>query len=184
MKRISALGAILAVLIGSPAFAQGSNKTLLVPVPDHGTIKFTIPETWSAEISSPPGLPPTVSFKIPSQREAQLLVTILWSPQNDPEFTKPEAVKAAIQRASASIQESAVQSSLAINELRGKSTLGYWFWATDKHPAPGEYEHMANGALPLADVLMDFTILTHGVPPESFTAALAVVKNATKIEGR
>lgn len=183
MKRIFALGALLAVLIGSPAFAQES-KNVAVPVPDHGTIKFSIPETWTGEISSPPGLPPTVTFKIPGQRDARLLVTILWSPQNDPEFTKPEAVKAAIQRASAEIQETAVQSSLPINEVRGKSSLGYWFWATDKHPAPGEYEYMANGALPLGDVIMDFTILTHAAPPESLTTALGVVKNATRSAGQ
>ncbi|HYM61227.1 MAG TPA: hypothetical protein VEZ11_10070 [Thermoanaerobaculia bacterium] len=184
MKRIIALGVLFTALIASPVLAQGSNKIFPVPVPDHGTVRFSIPESWTAEISARPGLPPTVTFKIPDQRDAQLLITILWSPQDDPEFTKPESIKAAIQQASAMIQETAVQSSLAINELRSKSAVGYWFWATDKKPAPGEFEHMANGALPLGDVVMDFTILTHAAPPESLAVALGVVKNATRVAGQ
>ena len=148
-------------------------------VPDHGTLHVTAPQHWTDRMEAPRGLPPTVELT-DSKNKMLLLLTPLWSSAGDPQFNTAEAIRAGIERAAHRAQESSVEKELPLREIETADGKGYYFSATDRAPAEGEYEYMAGGAVPVGDLVVSFTVLTHVAPPEGIAEALAIVRTATQ----
>lgn len=91
-----------------------------------------------------------------------------------------EAIRAGIERAAHGARSGAVEKELPLREIETADGKGYYFSATDRSPAKGEYEYMANGAVPVGNLLVSFTVLTHTAPPQGIADAIAIVKTATQ----
>ena len=139
------------------------------------------PANWTRQVQEgKENVPPTIEFSDPGGG-VKLLITPLWSPTPDPQFNSPEKIRAAIERAAQAAQETALEKELPLQEITAKSGRGYYFAATDRAPKKGEYEYMANGAVPAGELLVSFTILSHTAPPKGLALPLAVVRTSRQI---
>lgn len=162
-----------------PGVADG--EVVAFPVRGHGELQLTIPRGWRSQIRPLSGdLPPTIDFSPSSDREAKLLVTILWSPTADPAFNSAERIRSLLPETSRKFVATSVEKQIRLNELRVPSGMGYWFSLTDGAPKPGEFKHMTQGAIPVGDLLLTFTALSHTPPPEAIQGALAVLATAVQ----
>ena len=70
---------------------------------------------------------------------------------------------------------------LSVNELTGTSGVGYYFSATDRAPAPGEYRYMTQGMISVGALAVTFTILTNDGQSGVVDDALAMVSRAAHV---
>ncbi|HYK05125.1 MAG TPA: hypothetical protein VE974_25465 [Thermoanaerobaculia bacterium] len=173
--------AIVVYLIATGAGAQAEDAALRsYAVPDHGTLKLSVPAGWTQRVEGEPAMPPTITLSS-DDGKLLLMITPLWSPEGDPKFNSPESIREAIEGAAKSIQASAVEKELPLRTLKTASGEGFFFWATDRAPGAGEHEYMANGAVPAGKLLLSFTVLSHAAPPAGIADALAVVASASQV---
>jgi hypothetical protein len=69
-------------------------------------------------------------------------------------------------------------SALPLVEFAGASGIGYYFSATDKAPAPGDFKHLTEGMLQVDDLTLAFTTLTNDGQERARAAALDMMKSA------
>lgn len=159
------------------AQAQDAPPVRSYPVADHGALNLSVPAKWTERVRSAQGVPPTIELSS-DDGKALLLVTPLWSPDDDPKFNSTENIHTAIERAAKAVEGTAVEEKLTLRPLETSSGEGHFFWATDRAPKAGEYKYMANGAVPAGKLLLSFTVLSHVAPPEGLAEAIAVVASA------
>jgi hypothetical protein len=99
-------------------------------VPGHGSLALPVPAAWKQEVNQPPTDPsPTITFSPASGDDFKVLVTPLWSPTNDPNFNKPQAVRRLIDNETRKMLPSAVEKELAVKEFKGAAGTGYYYLA-------------------------------------------------------
>ncbi|HEX9983203.1 MAG TPA: hypothetical protein VGF69_08060 [Thermoanaerobaculia bacterium] len=169
-RRSLALCALLLVA----AVAQGASY----PVPGHGALQLSVPAGWTATVREVEGaLPPTIVLAH-EKDGTRLLLTPLWSPKDNASFNSAKNVRLSVQQAAEQVQPTAVEKELTLREVVTSSGKGTFFWATDRAPKAGEYEYVAQGAVPAGKLMVSFTILTHRAPPAGIDEALAIVRSA------
>jgi hypothetical protein len=157
------------------AFAQAPVHTF--EVPRHGSLKLSVPAAWSESVQrAEGGMPPTIEFT-EEKTGTKLLVTPLWSPDEDPQFTSEPYIKAAVERSAASVQPSSDEK-LVLRDIKTVTGAGHYFHATDRAPAEGEFKYMASGVVPAGRLLLSFTVLCHDGKPAAMDGALEIVRSA------
>jgi hypothetical protein len=71
-----------------------------------------------------------------------------------------------------------VEKSLPLKALTGPSGSGYYFVATDRAPALGEWKYLTQGIIRVDDIVLAFTILTNDGQEATVTAALGMLRHA------
>lgn len=160
------------------AALAGENQYSL---PGHGSIELTVPEAWSDTVNQPPGeLPPTIVFQSGELSEFQVLVTPIWGMSADDSSNSDGKIRALVLRAASESADSAVEQTLPLQEFVGPWGNGYYFFATDRAPKPGEFLYMTQGALAVDDLTLVFTILTKPGADEAVDRALRMVQGARR----
>jgi len=60
-------------------------------IPLHGVLTMSVPISWHDETRQPPNdLPPTIVIRPESGKYFEILITVLWSPEQKPNFNNPE----------------------------------------------------------------------------------------------
>jgi hypothetical protein len=167
---------LFTAFVATAAFAAES-KVVKFAVPDHGTVEFSVPNDWTSTVLARPGIPPTMRIAGP-KGEPMLMLTAFWNTDKEPNLTSAANVDKMMGDVVARVQPSAVQEKLTVTPLQGTAGTGKYFWATDKAPRAGEYEHLAQGLYSTGDLLLQFTTLTHKEPPQGVAPSLEVVKSA------
>jgi hypothetical protein len=92
-----------------------------------------------------------------------------------------DVVKERVRSAANAVLPQSVETQMAVVELRGKQTAGYWFSSTDKAPsgAPTDYKYMSQGIALTGPVTNIFTLLSHDPAPEVREKALRIIASAT-----
>jgi len=178
MKRSFVIAAAL-LLSSIVAHAEERKPGRSYPVPGHGAVQFSVPADWTERVRATGGAPPTIELTAP-KGEVTLLITAMWSPDDHAQFNSAENIRAAIEQSAKSVQSTAVEKELVLRPIATASGKGHFFWATDRAPKAGEYEFMANGAVPAGNLLLSFTALSHVAPPEGIQKALAIVQSAVQ----
>jgi hypothetical protein len=152
-------------------------------LPDHGSIQLNVPTLWKEEIRQPPNrLPPTVTFKQKAGASFQVLVTPIWLVKKDSPLASVEGIRQQMQQAAEQAQSRAVEKTIKVKELDGSSGHGYYFSATDRSPAPGEYKYMTQGMVRVSNLVVTFTILTNDSQGNIVTDAIAMLKSAVHVD--
>jgi hypothetical protein len=152
-------------------------------LPDHGSIRLMVPESWQDEVRQrPEGLPPTIIFTPKNGTLFQILLTPVFS--RDPGMVMPAApeIKASVEWAAENTKSQAVEESIPVNELSGAEVIGYYFSATDKAPKPDEYEYLTQGMFRLGELAPTFTILTNDGAQNVVAESLTMLRNAVHIQ--
>jgi hypothetical protein len=148
-------------------------------VPGHGSLALPVPAAWKQEVNQPPTDPsPTITFSPASGDDFKVLVTPLWSPTNDPNFNKPQAVRRLIDNETRKMLPSAVEKELAVKEFKGAAGTGYYYLATDKAPKPGEYPYMVRALAGAGDLLLSVTVLCRAKDSPAIADTLRALQQA------
>ena len=164
------LGAAIAIAAASPAH---------IVVPGRGDMVLAVPAGWAQ--TRGPGTengPPTLSLKESSGRTFHVDLTVLGR-NADGTRNDPTRIRAFVGEAAKAAESQSVEKHLAIRDLPGANGRGFYFLATDRAPAPGEWKYLTQGAVGVGNVLLVFTILTNDGQDEIAAAALQMVRQAT-----
>jgi hypothetical protein len=177
------LGRLGVALLLAIAFSGASAQTKAekrYPLAQRGTLVVAVPAGWVEDVKQDDkALPPTISYSLAAGKPQQVLMTPIWPPRADlPPFTK-ETVRGYVESALQPIREQAVEQSIPVVEFAGKSGAGYYFDATDKDPAPGEFKNLRQGMLMVGSLAVGFTILTHSRQDAVVRDAMQMLQGAT-----
>jgi len=178
------MGKWLSLLIAiSIAAVAADTVTKRYALPDKSSLQLVVPASWKDEVrQQQAGTPPTIVFT-PRQGSAfQVLVTPIWRPRPDIPVATREQVRASVQRAADHVKGQAVENTLPLVEFAGASGSGYYFSATDKAPAAGDYKYLTEGMLQVEDLTVAFTILANEGEQQVRAAALDMVKTAARAQ--
>ncbi|HEX2650672.1 MAG TPA: hypothetical protein VHN19_12145 [Burkholderiales bacterium] len=169
---------LLMALAFCGANAQGKAEKKY-PLPGRGTLVVTVPANWIDELKQDDQTrAPTISYTLAAGKPPQVMMTPIWPARSDtPPITK-ELVRQYVENALKPIREQAVEKSIPIVEFAGKSGAGYYFDATDKDPAPGEFKYLRQGMLMTNGIALGFTILTHSRQEPLVREAMQVLQGA------
>lgn len=179
VKRLSGSCAAAALLMCAACALAEESATRSYPLPDHGALQLNVPKSWREEVKQPPdGEPPTITFR-PARGEAfQIMVTPVYPPRAGMPMPALAAVKADVEKAAAQAAPQAAERRLAIHDIRGPGGAGYYFSATDKAPAPGEYRLMTQAELLAGGVVPVMTALSNDASGAVQSQALEMIKSA------
>ena len=178
------MGKWLALLIAmSSATLAADTVTKRYALPDKSSVQLVVPASWKDEVRQPQaGAPPTIAFTPREGTGFQVLVTPIWRPRPDMPLATREQLRASVQRAADDAKSQAVEGELPLAELAGASGSGYYFSATDKAPAPGDFKYLTEGLLQVDDLTIAFTILANEGQQQVRAAALEMLKSAARAQ--
>jgi hypothetical protein len=129
------------------------------PLPRHGTLILSLPESWDQEVrQAPEGVPPTIVLTPREGDDFEVLITPFWDPENRPDFNSPQVAKSVVDGDLARMLPGAVEREVKIREIQGTSRVGYYFFVTDKAPGSG-YPYAVRADIGVGDLLLHVTVL-------------------------
>jgi hypothetical protein len=169
-------------------FVCGPVESATVPqhftLPAHGTLLLNVPESWKSDVKQPKGgLPPTIGFGPRSGAPFLVLITAIWGigpGASAPDDTK---IRSTVATGAKSAESRSVEGSLSLRDIVGPSGRGYYFVATDRAPAPGEWKTLTQGAMRTGAIALSFTILTNAGQELEAKAALEMIRLAVQQPG-
>ncbi len=171
--------ALLGLLVASQVVSAGDTVPRQFSLPDHGVFEIAVPADWQDQVGRPPNnLPPTIKFRPKAGPAFEVLMTLLWPIQGKAPPTDAPTIRQEVEHTVDGVSSQAVEKHIDVHELKGSNGTGYYFSATDKAPAPGEYKYMTQGILPVGQLAVAFTILTNDGQELAVTQSLKALQNA------
>jgi hypothetical protein len=148
-------------------------------LPNYGSLDLAVPSEWTDELAQPPGgLPPTIQFGPRSGPSFQVLVSPGGVPAVGATVPDDAKIRAEVAATAKAAESQSVEKSLPLKTLTGPSGSGYYFVATDRAPAPGEWKYLTQGIIRVDNIVLAFTILTNDGQEATVTAALEMLRHA------
>jgi hypothetical protein len=183
LDRTGWLQVALVVLVGSawPASASSAETDVreVCEVPAHGGVGLEVPRAWSAgcrPLAKPASA--RLSFKPKAGASFDLQVTAVWIEPGHRNALEDGTLRRSVQDVAALSLPRAVESTAALEELRGPEAAGYVFTLTDKAPAPGEFAYLTQGSFSLGELQIIFTLLTRDARSADRERALRLLREA------
>jgi hypothetical protein len=151
------------------------------PLGDYGFFWIEIPSSWKDELRQPSKqLPPTIVLGPAGGNAFQILMTPIGGTKK--EGLKDDTIRGIVQRSLDQVKPQAVERTLDLVEFEGTSGKGYYFFATDKAPKPGEHKYLTQGVIVVGELMVTFTILTNNNLDGTSKEALSVLRNARHLK--
>ena len=148
-------------------------------LPNRDVLEMELPAGWFDHVEQPEGGgPPTIEIAISEGGPNQVFVTPQWADPTDPTIRELPALREAIRDAAERIKPQVVESFLEVRQLSGGNGIGYYFSATDRDQAPGEFKFMSQGALQVGTLTLWFVILANDGQDTVAVEALAALQTA------
>ena len=164
----------------TPAVTPGIRS---FPLPQHGNLVLSVPESWDHEIMQPPGnLPPTIVLTPRQGDDFKVMITPFWSPGNEPGFNTPQTARRLINENRIRLLPTAVEREVPIEEIQGKNGTGYYFMVTDKEPGTS-YPYAVSAGIGVGDLLLVTTILARTRDSEGILQTIKALQGAVQIRG-
>jgi hypothetical protein len=180
MKQIIARWvAVVFVAACWPGFAAAASQNFVLP--GHGALLLNVPAGWKASLKQPPGgLPPTIGLGPQSGTPFVVLITPVWDASPAAGVTDDAKIHSTVAAAAKNAEPQSVEGTLSLQNLKGTSGHGYYFRATDRAPAPGEWKYLTQGMLRTDAIALTFTILTNDGQAAAEKAALEMIRLAVQ----
>lgn len=154
------------------------------PVPQHGNLVLSLPESWRQDIRQPSeAAPPTIVLAPRHGDDFKVMITPLWSPKNEPGFNSPQVMKRLVSSDLAGMLPSAVEREVPLQEIQGRYGTGYHFFVTDKAPRPGEYPYAMRAGIGVGDLMLSVTVLCRTRDSEGLQQTLRALRGAVQTKG-
>ncbi len=163
----------------------GAEETFgrLYPLPGHGKLRLEVPISWIHKIKQPPNrLPPTIEFKNKIKDSFTILITTIWPANETIPPPSDKSIQQQVKKAAEAVGNQSVEKTLPIKEIKGTSGFGYYYFATDPSPKPGEYKYMTQGIIRIGELSVPFTILTNDENENIINDALEMLKSAKHLK--
>ncbi len=170
----------LSLLLGTGGNAPANEAALRrFELPNADTLELSLPAGWVDRLQEPAGGgPPTIEIAVSEGGPAQVFITPEWPDPVAREVRELPALRDAIRELAQRIQPQAREPVLEVRPLAGSNGRGYYFTATERSPAPGDFRFMSQGALQLDELTLWFTILTNEGEDTIAVEALAMLQSA------
>lgn len=170
------------VLATTSAFGGEAKVTRSFPLPQMGKLELTVPAEWKDHLRQPPqGLPPTIALTPATGDSFQVLLTPLWAIRPGVVVPGKEEIRKLVLGAAEQAKSQAVEREIPLRELVGATGSGYYFTATDKAPAPGEFMFMTQGTVRVGEIALMFTVLTNEDAGPVLSDPLEMLKSARHV---
>lgn len=174
--------AILLLTCATLAAAEETSARMY-QLPGHGSFQVNVPKSWREDVLQPPNnLPPTITFRQTSGPAFQIMVTPIFPAHPGMPIPSKQSLRHGVAQTMAEAAPQAVEKNIALKELRGPAASGYYFSATDKAPAPGEFRLMAQAELGVGELVTVMTVLTDDGSGTVLSQALAMIKSAKHLK--
>ncbi len=148
-------------------------------LPDHGTLTLAVPDGWSAQFRpAPDRQPPTIILEPGTGTKFEVLITPVWPIGPTSGRIDEATLQSDVAAAAKSAESQSVEQSLPLIPISGRSGRGYYFFATDRAPKPGEFKYLTQGMIRTGDIALAFTILTNDGQQAAAKQALEAVRLA------
>lgn len=169
---------ILALCIAVSAVAlAGSSREFALP--DHGALTLTVPGGWMDKVNHPANrLPPTILLRPGAAGSGEVLITAVWPIPPVTKISDEATIRSEVAEAAKKAASQSVEGALPLQEVRGTEGRGFYFSATDRAPAPGEYKYLTQGIVRVGEIALAFTVLTNDGQEAVVKAALEMLRTA------
>ena len=152
-------------------------------VPNHGSLRLSIPVSWKVE-SSAIADPATLFLHIaPAKgKDFDVQLTAVWLNAANLARTNAESIKANTERTGNGVLLQAVEKTLTLQELRGTQSIGTYYSLTDRKPAPGDHKGLTQGSFLTGELLSAFTILSDNPDSSEVRQLLKMFSEATHVK--
>jgi hypothetical protein len=147
----------------------------------HGALLLNVPSGWIAKMNQPSGgRPSIISVGPPSGAAFAVLITAVFG--TGPAAGAPDdaKIRAFVASEAKGAETQSVEATLTLKDFVGASGHGYYFKATDKAPAAGEWKYLTQGMLRTGGIGLTFTILTNDGQEQIEKAALELIRSAVQ----
>jgi hypothetical protein len=170
---------VLAVLsLPASGLAAGPEKRYALP--EHGFFQLSLPPGWTDQFDQN-SRPPLISFRQTQGQPFTVAVIPAWQTKAGKPGASREELREEVERMASAIHLFAVEKEIKVIEFAGAAGPGFYFFATDSAPKPGEYKFMTRGMLKVSDLSVTFTILTNEGQDAIVSAALEMLKGAVHV---
>lgn len=150
-----------------------------VALPGGGELWLDIPASWNEKFDSPQqGMAPGVWLTSRQGATFNVLITPLsGTPMGEAVADAPQMHAIVASAARGSLSKS-VERTIPVQELTGSHVHGFYFFATDRAPAPQEWKYLTQGIVTIDGMPFAFTILTNDGQEAIAKGALELIRNA------
>jgi hypothetical protein len=179
LRKIFAMALVVTIFGGNSLLAADQKTVRRYPISGQGTLELTVPATWQDKVhSQQEKMPPTLIFKPASGSDFEITLIVSWGKKGDKGFNSPDTIRAALQAESKKLLQKIKEPAIALQELKGTNTTGYFFSVTDNAPEPGEYRYMTRASIGVGTLLLNATILHRVKESETVKDALSMLREA------
>jgi hypothetical protein len=172
------LGLVLLAASGPLAALDSASSHIALPGGDE--LWLAIPAGWNEKFDSPSTqTPPSVWLTPREGASFNVLITPLSGTTVGAAMADDQKLRAIVTSASRNALARSVEMSIPVHELSGPKVFGFYFFATDRAPAPGEWKYMTTGMVNIDRVPFLFTILTNDGQETVAKTALDLIRAAT-----
>ena len=169
-----------AALCAAGMGAADDSRLRRYELPNLDTLELTLPAGWVEAVEQVPASEQALTIELApvAGPDFRTFVTPQWSDQGELAVMDADALRGDVQQAADRIRTQAVEKNIEIRRLQAENGVGFYFSATDRVQAPGEYRFMTQGALQVGDLVIWFTILTNEAQESVVSHAFAMLQSA------
>jgi hypothetical protein len=151
-----------------------------VALPGGDELWLTIPAAWNEKFDSPQkNMPPGVWLTPRQGASFNVLITPLSGTAVGAAMSDDNRLRAIVTSAARNALAKSVEMTIPVHDLTGPSVHGFYIFATDRAPAPGEWKYLTQGMINIDGAPFAFTILTNDGQEAVAKAALELIRNAS-----
>ena len=151
-----------------------------VALPGGDELWLTIPADWSEKFDSPQGNTPPGVWLTPRQGPSfNVLITPLSGTAVGAAMTDETRLHSIVASVARNALSQSVEMAIPVQNLTGPHVHGFYIFATDRAPKPGEWKYLTQGMINIDGAPFEFTILTNDGQEAAAKTALELIRNAS-----
>ncbi len=154
-------------------------------IPGHGQLLLQVPVNWEfTYILATEDQPPIITFyELDSDKKEifQMNVSSLWDDGFRRNITDHEHVRTFVESIGNKLLAASSETELMLIPIKGESGSGYYFSLSDATAKQEEYQYLTQGAYAMNDILLVFSLFTHGKDPQLHDAGLTLINTASQV---
>ena len=170
--------ALILLAASWPLAALDASSHIALPGGDE--LWLNIPAAWNEKFDSPQkNMPPGVWLTPRQGASFNVLITPLSGTPMGAAMSDDNRLRAIVTSAARNALAKSVEMTIPVHDLTGPSVHGFYIFATDRAPAPGEWKYLTQGMINIDGAPFAFTILTNDGQEQIAKAALELIRNAS-----
>jgi hypothetical protein len=159
---------------------SASEATSHIALPGGDELWLSIPTAWNEKFEPPKeNMPPSVWLTPRQGASFNVLITPLSGTAVGAAMSDDNRLRAIVTSAARNALAQSVEMTIPVHDLTGPSVHGFYLFATDRAPKPGEWKYLTQGMVNINGAPFAFTILTNDGQETVAKTALELIRNAS-----